>query len=54
MRMHRLVCAFVVRNPRKTGFLAPRPSFFNNVISLSGILIEYQDVEDENVDCGHF
>ena len=34
--MRRLVCAFVVRKPPKTGFLASRP-----ILYLSGILQEW-------------
>ena len=30
--MRRLVCAFVVRNPPKTGFLASRPIFYSSDI----------------------
>ena len=30
-QMRRLVCAFVARKPRKTGFLASRPIWFYNV-----------------------
>ena len=41
--MHRLVCAFVVRKPRKTGFLASRPTLL--FIRLLKLCLVYSSME---------